>query len=69
VVLAGVAAGLAGALVLTRLMEGMLFGVSASDPASYALLTALMLGVAALALYLPARRASRVNPLEALRSD
>lgn len=69
VVLAGVAAGLAGAFVLTRLMEGMLFGVSASDPASYALLTALMLGVAALALYLPARRASRVNPLEALRSD
>ncbi|MEX1257415.1 MAG: FtsX-like permease family protein, partial [Gemmatimonadota bacterium] len=69
VVLAGVAAGLAGALLLTRLMEGMLFGVSALDPASYALLTALMLGVAAPALYLPARRASQVNPLEALRSE
>ncbi|MBW3552907.1 MAG: ABC transporter permease [Gemmatimonadetes bacterium] len=69
VVLAGVAAGLAGAFLLTRLMRGMLFGVSPTDPVSYVSVTALMLLIAGLALYLPARRASRVNPLDALRSD
>ncbi len=69
VVLVGVAIGLAGALALTRLMAGMLFGVSPADPASYAALTGVMLAVAGLALWLPARRASRVEPLEALRSD
>lgn len=69
VVLAGVAVGLVAALGLTRLMSGMLFGVSAADPVSYAVLTAVMLAIAGLALYLPARRASRVNPLEALRTD
>ena len=68
-VLAGVGAGLAGAFVLTRLMAGMLFEVSPSDPASYAAVTGIMLLVAALALYLPARRASRVSPLEALRGE
>jgi len=65
----GVAAGLAAALALTRLMAGMLFGVRPFDPLSYAALTALMLGVAALALWLPARRAARLDPQEALRSD
>jgi len=69
VVGAGVAAGLAAALALTRLMAGMLFGVRPFDPLSYAALTALMLGVAALALWLPARRAARLDPQEALRSD
>ncbi len=69
VVLAGIAIGLAGAVALTRLMQGMLFGVSATDPLSYVALTGLMLLVAALAVYLPARRASRVDPTEALRSE
>ncbi|MDE3156381.1 MAG: ABC transporter permease [Acidobacteriota bacterium] len=69
VVLAGVAVGLAGAVALTRLMRGLLFGVSPTDPLSYAVLTGLMLLVAALAVYLPARRASRVDPTEALRSE
>lgn len=69
VVLAGVAIGLAGAIGLTRLMQGMLFGVSPTDPLSYVALTGLMLLVAALAVYLPARRASRVDPTEALRSE
>ncbi len=69
VVLAGVGIGLAGALALTRLMGGLLFGVSPADPASYAVLTGVMLAVAGLALWLPARRASRVEPLEALRSE
>lgn len=66
VVLAGVALGLAGAVALTRLMTGMLFGVSPLDPLSYILLTAVMLAGAGLALYLPARRASRVDPMAAL---
>ncbi|HUG39419.1 MAG TPA: ABC transporter permease [Longimicrobiales bacterium] len=68
VVLAGIVAGLAAAFGLTRLMEGMLFGVSPTDPLSYVILTALMMGIAAVALYVPAWRASRVRPLEALRS-
>ena len=69
VVLAGVGVGLVGALALTRTLRGMLFGVSPTDVASYAALTGLMLVVALLALYLPARRASRVDPLEALRTE
>jgi putative ABC transport system permease protein len=69
VVLAGIGVGLVGAFALTRTLRGMLFGVSPTDFASYAVLTGLMLVVALLALYLPARRASRVDPLEALRTE
>lgn len=69
VVAAGIAAGLVAASALTRLMTGMLVGVHPFDPVSYAVLTALMLGVAALALWLPARRAALLDPQEALRSD
>jgi putative ABC transport system permease protein len=47
----------------------MLHGVSATDPASFAALTAVLLVVAAVALWLPARRASRVNPIDALRLE
>ncbi len=67
-VLVGVALGLVGALLLTHLMTGLLFGVSRTDPASYTGITALLLAAAALALYLPARQASRVDPTDALRS-
>jgi putative ABC transport system permease protein len=69
VVLAGIGVGLVGAFALTRTLRGMLFGVSPTDFGSYAVLTGLMLMVALLALYLPARRASRVDPLEALRTE
>jgi predicted lysophospholipase L1 biosynthesis ABC-type transport system permease subunit len=69
VVLVGIGVGLVGAFALTRTLRGMLFGVSPTDLASYAVLTGLMLVVALLALYLPARRASRVDPLEALRTE
>lgn len=69
VVLAGVGVGLAGAVGLTRTLRGMLFEVSPTDFASYAVPTGLMMVAAALALYLPARRASRVDPLEALRTE
>jgi putative ABC transport system permease protein len=65
----GVALGLAAALGLTRLMRALLFEVSPSDPATYAALTAILLTASALALWFPARRASRVSPMEALRRE
>jgi putative ABC transport system permease protein len=65
----GVALGMVGALGATRLIEGLLYSVSASDPVIYFALAALLLSIAALACYLPARRAMRVDPMAALRSD
>ena len=65
----GVCLGIIGALALTRLIRGMLAGVSANDPLSFALSVALLIAGAALACVLPARRASRVDPVVALRSE
>jgi putative ABC transport system permease protein len=65
----GIAAGLAGAAGLTRLMSALLFGVSPMDPATYAAVAAGLAGTALLASYLPARRASRVDPADALRFE
>jgi predicted permease len=65
----GAAAGLLLALVLTRLLRGLLHGVSATDPAILLASTAVLCGVAALATYLPARRAATLDPVAALRSD
>ena len=67
--LAGLCIGIIAALVLTRFMAGMLFEVGAGDPASYAASALLFLGVAALASYLPAWRATHVDPIEALRYE
>jgi putative ABC transport system permease protein len=65
----GLALGLAGAAAATRLIEGFLFGVSASDPLTYAATCAVFIGVALLASYLPARRAMRVDPMTVLREE
>jgi len=67
--LAGIGLGLVGALVLTRAMQSLLFSVRAADPATFSLVALLLLAVALLACYLPARRATRVTPITALRSD
>jgi putative ABC transport system permease protein len=65
----GVVIGILVALAATRLLEGLLFSVSATDPAVYSALALLLLGIAALACYVPARRAMNVDPLAALRSE
>ncbi len=65
----GAVIGLATAAGLTRLMASLLFGVAALDPLTYAGVAVLLIAAAALASYLPARRATRVDPLDALRAE
>ena len=65
----GLAVGLVASWILVRLLQGMLFGVTASDPMTFGGALLLLTGVAALAGYVPAIRASRLNPVEALRMD
>jgi predicted permease len=64
----GGALGMGGAFAVTRVMKGMLFGVSATDPATFAGIALLFIAVAFIASYLPARRALCIDPMEALRT-
>jgi ABC-type antimicrobial peptide transport system permease subunit len=65
----GLALGLGGAIAVTRLFSKLLFGVSATDPFTFAAVAAVLACVGMLASFLPARRASRVDPMVALRSE
>jgi ABC-type antimicrobial peptide transport system permease subunit len=65
----GVVVGLVGAVALTRLMSSLLFGISPVDPAAYIVALGVILAAAALASYLPARRAATIDPVETLRAE
>jgi putative ABC transport system permease protein len=68
-VAAGVVTGLLGSLALSRTIRGLLFELSATDPATLGGMAAVLAAVALVASYLPARRATRVDPVIALRSE
>jgi putative ABC transport system permease protein len=65
-VLVGASVGLVGALIVTRAMAGLLFGVSAADPLTFGVVTGVLGAIALVACYLPARRAVRIDPVRAL---
>jgi putative ABC transport system permease protein len=68
-VLIGILVGLAAALAASRVIQSLLYEVSATDPLTFILNTVLLAGIALIACYLPARRASRTNPMVALRAE
>jgi len=65
----GVAAGLLGAVALTRVMASLLFGVSATDLTTFLIVPLVLVGTATLSIYVPALRATRVDPTVALRDE
>ena len=65
----GIALGIGVAVVVTRVMSAFLFGVGPTDPMTYAIVSTALAAVALFATYLPARRASRVDPIVALRAE
>jgi ABC-type antimicrobial peptide transport system permease subunit len=69
IVVIGLIAGLAGALALTRVLQTFLFGVTPTDPLAFTAVTLLLMAVGLIAAWLPARRATRIDPSTALRAE
>jgi ABC-type antimicrobial peptide transport system permease subunit len=68
-VVVGLACGIVGALAMARVLDGLLFGVKATDPWTMGVVAAVLIGVAGAACYIPAMRVSRADPLSALRYE
>jgi len=68
-ILIGIAIGFAGSLAITRMLQSLLFGVTATDPVTFVGVTVLLVTTAFLACYIPARRAAKVDPMVALRYE
>ena len=67
--LIGTGVGLAGALAVTRVIRSLLYGINPTDPLTFVCVSLLLVGVALLATYIPARRAARIDPMDALRYE
>lgn len=69
IVVAGVIVGIAGAVGVTRVLQRFLFGVTPTDPIAFTIVSVLLIGLALVAAWLPARRATRMDPCVALRAE